>query len=89
MGGVEVPQFHLGTLLRKRIRLEGTTLRSRTLEYKATLVSNFARECLGAFEAGQLKPIIETSLPLADMRKAHELMEKNDTVGKVVITVEQ
>jgi tumor protein p53-inducible protein 3 len=88
MGGPEVDKFSIGTLLRKRIQLQGTTLRSRTLDYKATLVEKFSRECLAAFESGQLKPIIDATMPMRDMQKAHELMEKNDTVGKICIQVE-
>ena len=90
MGGANVDNFPIGQILRKRIRLEGSTLRARSLAFKANLIENFRRECLDQFDPskGSLKPIIEATFPLTHMRQAHELMESNSTVGKIVITVE-
>jgi NADPH2:quinone reductase len=87
MGGVDVDKFSLGPILRKRIRLEGSTLRSRPDAFKAQLVRSFTEECIPALARGDLKPVIETSFDLSEMRQAHELMESNATIGKIVITV--
>lgn len=87
MGGVDVEKFSLGPILRKRIRLEGSTLRSRPDAFKAELVRRFMDECGPALAHGALRPIIEKSFDLSEMRLAHELMESNVTIGKIVISV--
>jgi tumor protein p53-inducible protein 3 len=87
LGGFDVEKFPLSAILQKRIRLQGSTLRARSLTFKAELVANVERDCLAAFADGRLKPILETTIPLAEMRRAHELMESNATIGKIVIKV--
>ena len=77
----------LGTILRKRARLLGTTLRNRSAEYKAELVARFAAAALPGFATGAFKPIIFAELPLEDTGKAHELMESNSTLGKILLRV--
>ena len=77
----------LGTILRKRARLLGTTLRNRSAEYKAGLVARFAAAVLPGFTTGAFKPIIFAELPLEDTGKAHELMESNSTLGKILLRV--
>lgn len=42
----------LSTVLRKRVTLVGTTLRTRSVEYKRTLVSRFAAEALPQIASG-------------------------------------
>jgi len=39
LGGSTVAQFDMGPILRKRISLIGTTLKTRTIEYKADLLA--------------------------------------------------
>lgn len=89
MGGRMLEKFNLGAILGKRIQLTGTTLRSRSLDYKTDLVSSFSREVLPSFsgERRNMKPIIDTVLPLSDVVKAHQLMEANKNKGKIVLTV--
>jgi NADPH2:quinone reductase len=84
MGGAtgEVP---LGPLLMKRLRVMGTVLRSRPLEEKAALSQRFAREVLPLFARGALRPVVDVVLPMTEVRTAHERMERNDTVGKIVL----
>ena len=38
-------------------------------------------------DSGQLKPIVETVLPLSEARKAHELNESGHARGKIVLRV--
>ncbi len=77
----------LGALLRKRARLLGTTLRNRSDAYKAELVARFAAAALPGFSSGAFKPVIFAELPLEDTGRAHELMEGNDTIGKIILRV--
>lgn len=80
----------LPTILRKRARLVGTTLRNRSEAYKADLVARFTQEALPYFSGGEgrvFKPIIHGEFPLEEVGAAHTLMESNETIGKLVIKV--
>jgi NADPH:quinone reductase-like Zn-dependent oxidoreductase len=78
-------QFNMGVLLRKRLTMVGTALRSRTLEEKIALARDFAERGVPLFESGRLKPVIDRVFPFAEIRAAHELMESNKTFGKIVL----
>ena len=87
LSGGSVDRFPLAAILRKRIKLEGSTLRNRSDTFKAQLVASFQAECGPALQTALLKPIIEREFNLSEMRLAHELMESNNTIGKVIIKV--
>ena len=84
MGG-SAPSSHLGRLLGKRATVTFTTLRTRSNEYKAKLAERFEKEAVPLFEKGVLKPVVNCVMPLSDIKAAHELMETNTTVGKIVL----
>jgi len=77
----------LGAVLHKRLSLIGSTLRSRSPEEKARLVADFAAKALPRFETGELKPVVAATFPIANAAQAHERMEKDDVVGKLVLLV--
>lgn len=79
-------ELNLGLLLAKRATLLGSVLRSRPLEEKAALAQRFAQEMLPHFATGSLKPIVEETLPMADISSAHRRMEANETFGKLVLS---
>lgn len=87
MSGAVVDKANLGDLMKKRASLISTTLRSRSPEYKAKLTEDFARLNLKHFENGVLKPIVDKVLPLSEIKSAHERMEANLNIGKIVITL--
>ncbi|MEL7208767.1 MAG: zinc-binding dehydrogenase [Actinomycetota bacterium] len=80
-------EIDLGLVLRKRIRLQGTVLRSRPIEEKIAVTRQFARELLPRFDDGALEPVIDSRYPLADIAAAHEHMQENRNIGKIVIDV--
>eukprot|EP00729_Bicosta_minor_P001694 gene1695-34608_t len=88
MSGPNVDGDLLGRILRKRIRITGTTLRARKPEYKANLVARFAAEALPLIGNGTMKSVIDKTFPLADVGDAHRLMETNTTIGKVLLIVD-
>jgi len=87
LGGKEVDKFDVGILLRKRITVKGSTLRSRTLEYKA-LLANELEKLMPMFESGQLRPVVDKVFQLSDVKHAHEYMENNLNKGKIVLRVD-
>ena len=74
--------------MRKRITLTGTVLRARSIEYKNDLVKRFETEALQGFVNGQLKAVTDKVWPIAEISAAHEYMENNLTMGKIVITLQ-
>ncbi|KAK3370273.1 hypothetical protein B0H63DRAFT_313048 [Podospora didyma] len=86
MGGRVVENLDIGALLYKRVRVEGSTLRSRDEEYQGRLRDKL-KEYLPKFESGELKIFIDTVLSWEEIQKAHGLLEKNITMGKIICTV--
>jgi len=87
MGGVKAA-LPLGSLLRDRLRIQGSVLRTRALEEKAALARVFADRVVPLFEAGALRPIVDAVFPMEQVREAHEKMKNNATCGKIVLTWE-
>jgi NADPH:quinone reductase len=79
-------ELSLGTLLSKRAHVMGSVLRSRKLEEKAALSQAFIRDVLPLIEAGKIAPVIDRVLPMAEIAKAHQLMESNDSFGKIILS---
>jgi putative PIG3 family NAD(P)H quinone oxidoreductase len=77
----------LGTILRKRLTIIGTVLRSRPLEEKIALVQAFSRTMLPLLAAGRLRPVVDRIVPLAEAAAAHAALERNETFGKIVLSI--
>jgi putative PIG3 family NAD(P)H quinone oxidoreductase len=86
MGGGQTP-VNLGLMLPKRATITGTVLRARPLEEKIAISRRFAAEVLPLFDAGALRPVIDSRYVLADVATAHERMQANANVGKVLLDV--
>lgn len=84
MGGGEAT-FPLGALMPKRAALIGTVLRARPLEEKIAITQRFAKEILPLFDAGDLRPVIDSRFDVSDIVEAHRHMESNANVGKILI----
>ena len=86
MGG-GTTALNLGMLLPKRATLRGTVLRSRPIEEKLAVTQRFGREVLPLLADGRLRPVIDRRFALEDVAAAHEVMEANANVGKLVLDV--
>ncbi len=80
-------EINLQLVMSKRLRLQGTTLRSRAIEQKMTLTQKFAKAILPLFADGRLKPLIDRSFQLQEIVEAHRYMENNSNFGKIVLTI--
>jgi putative PIG3 family NAD(P)H quinone oxidoreductase len=80
-----IPVFEV---MRRRLTLTGSTLRPRSVEFKTAVADEIARMVWPHVEAGELKPVIDRTYPLADAPEAHRLMEAGDHIGKIVLTME-
>jgi putative PIG3 family NAD(P)H quinone oxidoreductase len=82
-------EIDLGLLMRKRATVVGSVLRSRPLEEKVALTREFVERLLPLFSEGRLRAWVDRSLPLDRVREAHALMERNENLGKIVLTIEK
>jgi putative PIG3 family NAD(P)H quinone oxidoreductase len=78
----------LGPIMSKSLTIAGTTLRRTPLAQKAALTAAFAEFALPRFEQGQLRPVIDTVLPIMQAAEAHRIMESNRNAGKIVLALD-
>ena len=74
-------------LMMKRLHHTGSTLRPRSAEDKAAMVSAIEAKVMPLIRAGKVKPLMDSSFPLRDAVKAHERMETSQHIGKIVLTI--
>ncbi|EKD13870.1 uncharacterized protein L3040_005514 [Drepanopeziza brunnea f. sp. 'multigermtubi'] len=87
MSGTKLPAgVDIGAFIRKRIRFEGSSLRSRDAEYQGKLRDKL-EEYMSKFEDGTFKIFIDRVFPWEQVVEAHQLMEKNTTKGKIICTI--
>ena len=74
-------------LMVKRLHHTGSTLRPRSLDEKALMVSAIEAKVLPLFREGKVKPLIDSTFPLEKAADAHRRMETSAHIGKIVLTV--
>jgi putative PIG3 family NAD(P)H quinone oxidoreductase len=84
LGGAKV-DANLGAILMRRLKILGMAMRGRPLEEKIEVTRRFEREILPRLESGELVPVIDSVLPFEDVREAHERMEANRNIGKIIL----
>ena len=87
MGGPVVESVNLMQLFRKRIHVKTSTLRSRSVDYKARLTADLVDNCMPLFNSGELKPVIDKIVDWQDVEEAHNYMASNQNTGKIVLQV--
>lgn len=76
-----------GLVMSKRLTVKGTVLRARSLEEKATATRLFAKHVVPLLASGAVRPVIDRTYRLDEVRQAHERMESNESFGKMVLVV--
>jgi len=74
-------------VMRRRLTLTGSTLRSRSVEFKTMVADEIAKTVWPYVEGGRLKPVIDSVFPLTQAADAHARMDVGDHVGKIVLGV--
>ena len=77
----------LGLVMSKRLTIKGTVLRARSIEEKATATRLFAKHVVPLLTTGSVKPVIDRTYKLSEVREAHLRMESNENFGKIVLMV--
>ncbi len=78
-------ELDLGALLAKRASVSATSLRARPADEKAAIVAAVRANVWPAVEAGEVRPVVDTVLPLDRAADAHRLMESSTHVGKILL----
>ena len=86
LAGIETT-VQLRPLLTKGLHLVGSMLRNRTPEFKAYILSELTKKVWPKIENGTIKPSIYKVLPMEKANDAHEILERGDNIGKVVLTL--
>lgn len=87
MGGAVAPGLNLATLLMRGLAIQGSTLRGMSVEGKGRLTEQFVADALPRFAEGRLRPVIDSVYDWREVARAHERMEKNENIGKIVLRV--
>jgi NADPH2:quinone reductase len=84
LAGRYADTLDMAMLLGKRANIKGTTLRSRHDLYKTHLIKEFSQACLADFDNHKLIPNIDTEFAAKDVGNAHQRLEDNHTMGKLI-----
>lgn len=83
-GGAKA-QIDLRPLMVKRLQLSASTLRAQSVESKGRLAAALRQHVWPLFATRRLKPLIHARFPLGDAAAAHQLMESDAHIGKIVL----
>ena len=84
LGGAKV-EVGLGQVLLRRLTVTGSTLRPRSVAFKADIARKLRERVWPLIEDGLIKPVIYRTFPMQDAAQAHALMETSAHVGKVML----
>ena len=84
-GGTKA-ELDINALLRKCAAVIATSLRGRPVAEKAAIVAAVREHVWPLIEAGQVKPVVHRTFPLAQAPEAHRELEASTNIGKVLLT---
>lgn len=86
LGGNTAEKVNLTPIMVKRLTVTGSTMRPRTADEKRAIRDDLVAQVWPLLDEARLAPVIHTVLPVADVVKAHALMETSSHIGKIVLT---
>jgi NADPH2:quinone reductase len=84
LGGSKA-EIDLRALMQKRLTLTASTLRAQSIESKARIAAALRQNVWPLFASKRLGPHVCARFPLAQAAEAHELMESNQHIGKIIL----
>jgi len=81
-------KLSLGKMLTRRLTVTASTLRARSAAEKARIGAALRERVWPLLEAGQVTPVIQAALPLGEAARAHEILEANQAMGKIVLVID-
>ncbi len=80
-------EVNFAPVLMKRLTLTGSSLRAQDFASKAVMAREITETVLPLYDSGQLKPVIDSVWPLADVEQAHVRMKSGEHSGKILLTM--
>ena len=81
-------EIDYSVVMRKRLKIMGTSLRTRSSEEKANVTRLFAQHVVPLLANGTVRPVIDRVFKMEEVRKAHERIESNESFGKAVLMID-
>jgi NADPH2:quinone reductase len=78
-------QVDLSVVMRKRLTITGSMLRSREIAFKAAIAQNLEKTIWPLLTSGKIKPVVNKVFPADKAAEAHQLMESSEHIGKIVL----
>jgi NADPH:quinone reductase-like Zn-dependent oxidoreductase len=72
----------------KRQRIIGSTIRARSEELKKIVMRDLYKKVWPFIESNEIKPIIHEVFNISETEKAHQIMENNENIGKIVLALD-
>ena len=88
LSGTKIKEIDVAPILFKRLRVEGSTLRSRDEEYQGRLRDQLVEHALPKFIDGSFKVVIDKVFDWKDITTAHKILEESNTQGKLICTID-
>lgn len=82
-----VPAFDLREVMSRRLTITGSTLRPRSIDEKAAIAGSLKQSVWPLLESGEIKVVIDSVFPIADVANAHRLMAESKHIGKILLRV--
>jgi NADPH2:quinone reductase len=82
-------EVDLREILRKRLHILGTVLRSRGLEEKIEVMRRFSEQTATWFAQGRLRTVVDSEFPLEQIQEAHRRVASEQTFGRVALRIGQ
>ena len=78
-------EIDLSQILRRRLTVTGSTLRARSVVFKAAIARALKEKVWPLFASGEIQPVIFKTFPAGQVVQAHQLMESGQHIGKLVL----
>lgn len=85
--GGPATELNLRAVLTRRLRLIGSTLRSRTLKEKEQIIAQLTQQIWPQIQARRIYPVVYKTLPIEHADQAHQILQRRENIGKVVLIV--
>lgn len=85
--GGQAAEIDMTDFFKRGVKLIGSTLRSRTPEMKAKILGDMEKLLWTKFSSGGIKPVIYKTLPITQAEAAHKILQNQENLGKVVLTI--
>ena len=80
-------ELDLREILARRLHLTGSAMRPRSIAEKTAIRDALRQRIWPALEAGRVRSHVHASFPMQEARGAHELMERGEHIGKLVLQI--